>query len=58
MEPIEIEIPTLNVEKAIKAIQDCKKELEELKNEQLTDKQAKALIKFLGGLIPPNESET
>jgi len=56
MEPIEI--PMLNVEKAVKALQDYIKELEELKSEELTDKQAKALIRFAEGLISSNESET
>jgi hypothetical protein len=57
MEPTEIEIPALDVEKAIKAIQEHKKELEELKSEELTDKQAKALIKFTHELVPQTETE-
>jgi cytochrome c1 len=58
MEPIEIEIPALNIEKAIKALQDCTKELKEQGSEELTDKQAKALVRFLEGLFSPDESET
>jgi len=58
MEPTEIEMPALDIGKAIKAIQEHKKEFEELKSEELTDKQAKALIKFTQELIPPTETET
>jgi hypothetical protein len=51
------ELPALDIEKATKALQDYKKELEEMKCEGLTDKQAGALIKFTQELIPSNETE-
>jgi len=59
VEPSEIpELPVLNIEKALKALQNYTKELEELKNDGLTDKQAKTLIKFTQELIPTVETET
>jgi len=58
VEPSEIpELPVLNIEKASKALQHYTKELEELKSEGLTDRQAKALIKFTQELISPMETE-
>jgi polyhydroxyalkanoate synthesis regulator phasin len=57
MEPFEIEIPALNVEKATKVVQEHMKELEELKSEELTDKQTKALIKFTQELTSQTETE-
>jgi len=59
VEPCEIpELPVLNIEKALKALQNYTKELEELKSDGLTDKQAKVLIKFTHELIPTVETET
>ena len=59
MEPIETpELPVLNVEKAIKSLQDYINELEEQKSEELTDKQVKALSKFVQGLVSETETET
>jgi len=51
------ELPLLNLEKAIKATHDYIKELEELKSEGLTEKQAATLIKFTQELISPTETE-
>jgi hypothetical protein len=59
LELIEIpEFPILHGEKAIKALQDYIRELEEQKNEELTDKQAKAMIQLAQGLISTIETET
>jgi len=59
MEPIEIDrIPVLNIEKAIKAVQNYIQELEDQKTEGLTDKQAQALNKFTQELLSQNEAET
>jgi len=59
MEPIEIDgIPALNVEKAIKAVQNYIQELEDQKTEGLTDKQAQALNKFTKEILSQNETET
>jgi len=59
VEPCEVpELPALNIEKALKALQNYTKELEELKNEGLTDKQSKTLIKFTQEFIPTVETET
>ena len=52
------ELPMFDVEKAMKALQDYTKELEDMKCEGLTQKQAKALVTFEEELISPNESET
>jgi hypothetical protein len=58
MEPVKSqELPMLDIEKAIKATRDHAKELDELKNEGLTTKQAEALIKFTQELISPSEGE-
>jgi len=59
MEPSEIEeIPALNIEKAIKAVQNYIKELEDQKTEGLTDKQTQALNKFTQESLSQNEAET
>jgi hypothetical protein len=52
------ELPMFDVEKAMKALQDYTKELEDMKCEGLTQKQAKALVRFEEELISPIESET
>lgn len=58
MQFIEIpEFPRLRGEKAIEALYDFVDELEEQRGEELTDKQAKALIKFAWGLIFSIEAE-
>ena len=51
------ELPMLDIDKAIKASQDYIKELEELKQEGLTNKQAERLCKFAQELIPSPDSE-
>jgi hypothetical protein len=51
------ELPALNLEKAIKVTHDYMTELEELKSEGLTEKQATTLIKFTKELISPTETE-
>jgi len=51
-------LPVLNLEKAIKATHDYIKEIEELKSEGLTDKQAETLTKFTQELISPKKTET
>jgi len=55
---IDDEIPALDIEKAIKAVQNYKQELEDKKIEGLTDKQAQALDKFEQELLSQNEAET
>lgn len=58
MQFIEIpEFPRLRGEKAIEALCDFVDELEKQRDEELTDKQAKALIKFAWGLISSIEAE-
>jgi hypothetical protein len=58
MKHIEIpKVPALNLEKAIKATDDYLKELEQMKDEGLTDKQATALVKLTEELIPPTETD-
>jgi hypothetical protein len=52
------ELPSLNLEKAIKSTHDYIEELEELRSEGLTEKQAKTLIKFTQELTSSNETET
>ena len=52
------ELPMFDVEKAMKAIQDYTKELEDTKCEGLTQKQAKALVTFEEEFIANNESRT
>ena len=52
------ELQMFDVEKAMKALQDYTKELEDLKCEGLTQKQTKALVTFEEELISPIESET
>ena len=52
------ELPMFDVEKAMKALQDYTKELNDVKCEGLTQKQAKALITFEEELISTIESET
>jgi hypothetical protein len=59
MESTEVDkLPELDVEKAMKAVQNYKQELENLKTEGLTDKQAQALAKFTQEILSPNEAET
>jgi hypothetical protein len=50
-------LPAFDIEKATKALQDYKKELEEMKCEGLTDKQVGALMKLTQELIPSSETE-
>jgi hypothetical protein len=58
MQFIEIpDFPRLRGEKAIEALYDFVDEREEQRGEELTDKQAKALIKFVWGLISSIEAE-
>ena len=45
------EIPELHGEKAVKVLYDAIAELEEQRGNQLTDNQAKALIKIAKGMI-------
>lgn len=59
MQPIEIpKFRRLRGKKAIKALHDFINELEEQRGEELTEKQAAALIKFARGLISSIEAET
>ena len=59
MQTIEIpEFPTLCGEEAVKALYEYVRELEEQKNEELTEKQTEALIKLALGLIAAIETET
>ncbi len=52
MRVIEIpEFPTLRGQEAIDALNEIIKELEQQKGKELTEKQAKALIKVANGLI-------
>ena len=58
MQFIEIpEFPRLRGQKAVEALYEFVNELEEQRGEELTDKQAKALIKFAWGLISSIEAE-
>jgi GMP synthase PP-ATPase subunit len=58
MQYIEIpELPTLRGENAVKALYEYIRELEEQRNEGLTKKQTKALIKLAQGLISAIETE-
>jgi len=58
MQLIEIpQFPTLRGQDAIEALNEIIKELEEQKGKELTEKQAKALIKFANGLISSIEAE-
>lgn len=59
MEPTGIDkLPELDVEKAMKAVQNYNQDLENLKTEGLTDKQAQALVKFTQDILSPNEAGT
>ena len=51
------EIPELRGEKAIKVLYDAIAELEEQRGNQLTDKQARALIKIAKGMISSIQKE-
>ena len=51
------ELPMLNIEKAIKATQDYARELDELKHEGLSNKQAERLVAFTQELISVSDSE-
>jgi len=58
MKLIEIpQFPTLRGQDAIEALNEIIKEFEEQKGKELTEKQAKALIKFANGLISSIEAE-
>jgi hypothetical protein len=59
MQPLKIpELPILRGEEAINALHEYIRELEEQKNEELTEKQTKALIKLAQELISAIETET
>jgi len=51
------QFPTLRGQDAIEALNEIIRELEEQKSKELTEKQAKALIKFANGLISSIEAE-
>ena len=52
------EVPALDVDKAIRVVQEYVRELEEQKPEELTEKQVTALTKSAEGLISSIQSET
>jgi predicted component of viral defense system (DUF524 family) len=59
MQPIKIpELPILRGAQAINALHEYIKELEEQENEELTEKQKKALIKLAQELVSTIETET
>ncbi len=58
MQPTEIpELPVFRGEKAIMFLRDFANEVEEQRSEELTKKQAAALIKIAKGLISSIEAE-
>jgi len=58
MKLIEIpQFPALRGQDAIEALNEIIREFEEQKGKELTEKQAKALIKFANGLISSIEAE-